>query len=88
MHGELVDDAVQWRTNVDTLELVLGFDLLLHQLGRLAADLGKVLADLRAHILIDLENLQLRFGDLALGLGDVCNQLHVRRRAAPFPAQG
>ena len=49
--------------------------LLLDQLGDLAADFGEVLADLGAHVLIDLQDLDLGLGDLALGLRDRGDEL-------------
>ena len=58
------------RADVDALELVLGRDPLLDELGQLAPDFGQLLADLSAQVLVDLNNLQLCLGDLALSLGD------------------
>ncbi len=49
--------------------------LLLDQLRHLAADVGEVLADLGAHVLIDLQDLDLGLGDLALRLRDRGDEL-------------
>ena len=54
---------------MNSLELIFRCHLLFDELGGLGADLGQVLADLAAHVLVDLKNLQLRFRNLALGLG-------------------
>src|SRR5215213_8645877 len=72
---ELVHHAVLRSADIDPLELVLGGNLLLDQFGDLAANLRKVLADLGAHVLLDLQSLNLRLGDLALGLRDRCDEL-------------
>ena len=58
------------RADVDALELVFGGDFLLDEFGGLAANVGEVLADLGAHVLVDLQDLDLGLGDLALGLRD------------------
>ena len=70
MHGQLVDDAVLRRANVDALELVLGGDLAFLELGGLGAHLAQLLGHIRLDLLVDLEDLQLGLADLALGLGD------------------
>ena len=76
--GELVHDAVLRRADVDALELVLGRDLALDQLGDLGLDLAQLLGDLAScRSWIDLDDLQLGLGDLALGLR------RSRRRADP-----
>ena len=68
VHGELMHHAVLRRADVDALELVLGRDLALDELGDLVVDLAQILADLAAQVLVDLHDLQLGLGDLALGL--------------------
>src|SRR5215510_2802850 len=75
VHGQLVHDAVLRGADVDAHELVLGGNPALHQLGDLALDLAQLLGHLAAEILIDLEDLQLDLGGLALGLGDVGDEL-------------
>ena len=57
------------RPEVDAFQLVLGSRLPLDQLRDLAANLRQLFADVAAHVLVDLDDLQLRLGDLALGLG-------------------
>ena len=63
------------RANVDALQLILGRDLPLREFGEFGPDIGDLLGVLAAHVLIDLNHLQLDFGNLALGLGDGRNQL-------------
>src|SRR5215203_5224162 len=67
--GRLVHHPVLRRSDIDALQLVLGRDLALDELGNLALDLAQVLGNLAAQILIDLQDLQLDLGNLALGLG-------------------
>jgi hypothetical protein len=43
-------------TEVDALGLVVGRDLALHELGDLAANVGQLLADLGAEVLLDLDD--------------------------------
>ena len=62
-------DAVLRRADVDALQLILGRDLALGQLGDLGLDLAQLLGDLAAQLLVDLDDLQLDLGDLALRLG-------------------
>src|SRR5829696_9150057 len=66
--GRLVHHPVLRRSDIDALQLVLGRDLALDELGNLALDLAQVLGNLAAQILIDLQDLQLDLGNLALGL--------------------
>src|SRR5829696_6272079 len=66
--GRLVHHPVLRRSDIDALQLVLGRDLALDELGNLALDLAQILGNLAAQILIDLQDLQLDFGNLALGL--------------------
>src|SRR3954453_10086421 len=75
MNVELVHHASLRRADIDALELVFCRDLLLNQFGVLSADVREVLAVLGPHILIDLQDLDPRFGDLALRLGDRRNEL-------------
>ena len=66
VHGELVDEAVLRRADVDALELVLGRDLALDQFGRSWPRISRSSSPTsRAQILVDLQDLQ-------LGLGDAC----------------
>jgi len=69
MHRRLLDDAVLRRADVDAAELVLGGDLAFDQFADLVLGLAQVLGDLAHHVLVDLDDLQLGLGDLALGLG-------------------
>ncbi len=69
-HGAVLRGA-----DVDALELVLGRDLAFDEFAELGVDLAHVLGDFAAQILIDLDDLQLGLGDLALGLRDRSNQL-------------
>ncbi len=75
MHLELMHAPVQRRTDVDAHQQVLGGDPLLGEFRHPGADLGKVLADVGAHLLVDLQDLQLDFGILALGLRDRRDEL-------------
>jgi hypothetical protein len=72
---KLVDHAVLRCANIHALELILCGYFLLDEFGDLAADIGQILTDFSAHVLIDLQDLQLDFGHFALGLGDRCGQL-------------
>src|SRR5215208_6318904 len=69
MHSRLMHHPVLRRADVDALQLILGRDLALDELGDLALRLAQVLGDLAAQFLIDLQDLQLDLGDFALGLG-------------------
>ena len=69
MHRRLEHHAVLRRADVGALELVLRRHLALDEFADLAVDLAQFLGDVAAEILVDLENLQLGLGDLALGLG-------------------
>src|SRR5205814_6529719 len=57
------------------LELVLRGDLALDELADLGLDLAHLLGDVAAQVLIDLDDLQLGLGDLALDLGRRGDQL-------------
>ena len=67
--------AVARRTDVDALELVFRGHAPLGVLGDLALDLAQLLHRLGAHLLVDLDDLELGLGDAALGLGDGCDEL-------------
>src|SRR5439155_17045528 len=72
---EMKHPTVLRSANVDALHLVLGRDIALDQLGDLGADLGEIHADLGAQVLVDLDDLKLRLGDLALSLRRGADQL-------------
>ena len=75
VHLRLQHGAILRGAQVDALELVFGRDLALDEFAELGVDLAHVLGDLAAQILIDLDDLEFGLGDLALGLGDGCDQL-------------
>ena len=75
MHVRLEHHAVLRRADVDALELILGRDLALDEFADLAVDLARLLGDLAAQIPVDLDDLQFGFGDLALGLRGLRDQL-------------
>src|SRR5262249_44983853 len=75
VNGELMNDAVLRRPDIDALQLVLGGDLPLGQLGNLGPDIGEILADLGSQILVNLNDLKLELGNLAFGLGSNARQL-------------
>ena len=75
MHGRLMHDAVLRRADVDALQLILGRDLALDELGDLGLDLAQLRGDLAAQILLDLHDLEFGLADLALGLGDRRDEL-------------
>ena len=52
------------------LQLIHRGDLAFDQFGDLGADVGKLLGDVAAQVLVDLDDLQLGLGNLALGLRD------------------
>ena len=60
VHGELVHDAVLGRPDLELLQLVLGGDLALRQLVEFRFVLAELLGDLAPHVLVDLQDLQLR----------------------------
>ena len=70
-----MDEAGLRRAQVDALELVLGRGDPLLELGDLALRLAQVLEHLGAEILVDLDDLQLGFADLAARTGDVGDEL-------------
>src|SRR4029077_8870004 len=78
MNRRLQHHAVLRGANVDATELVFRGALALDELADLVVGLTQVLGDLADHILVDLNDLQFGFGDLALGLrarGDVLRPL-------------
>src|SRR5439155_21442797 len=68
VHRRLQHDAVLRRADVDAAELILGGDLALDELADLVVGLAQILGYLADHVLVDLDDLQFGFGDLALGL--------------------
>ena len=58
-----------WRADIDVLELILGGDLALAQLGDFGANIAELLGDFAARILVHLDDLQLDLRDLAASLG-------------------
>ncbi len=87
MHGRLQHHAVLRRADVDAAQLVLGGDLALDELADLVGGLTQILGDLAGHVLVDLDDLQLGFGDLAPGLGargDVLPAFAVQPRGVAF----
>ena len=73
--GQQVDDARVGRANVDALELVVGGDHALDQLGDLALRLAQVFQDPAAEFLIKLDDLQLGLADPGAGARDLGNEL-------------
>ena len=72
---ELVDIAVAGSTDVDALQLVLGRHAALGIFRDLALDLAQLLHRLGAHLLVDLDDLELGLGDAAFRLGDRRDEL-------------
>ena len=68
-------DAALRGADVDSLELIFGSDFLFNELGGLAANVREIPAVLGPHVLINLQDLDPRFRDLALGLRGRGNQL-------------
>ena len=77
----LEHDAVLRRADVGALELILGRHLALDVFADLAVGLAQLLGDVAGEFLIDLEDLQLDLGDLALGLGGIGDELSRARPA-------
>src|SRR5581483_5776151 len=75
MRRQLVNDARRRRANLDAIEQVAGGNTALDQFGLLALGVAELLDDIDAEILIDANDLKLRFADLRLGLGDRGQQL-------------
>src|SRR5713101_170543 len=67
--------AVLRGADVDPPQLVLGRDLALDEFTDLVVGLAQILGDFADHILVDLNDLQFGFGNLALGLRPRCNVL-------------
>ena len=76
-----MDHAGLRRAYLEFFGLVAGGDLFLEHLGIFGADIGELLGDVGAKILVDLQDLQLGFGYLALGFG------HRGRQLAAFAQQ-
>src|SRR5215211_3797199 len=74
MHIEMVHRSVLWRAQIDAFELILSGDFSLDIFGRLCSNFNEILSDLRTHVLINLQNLELRFGYLARRLSNGCDQ--------------
>jgi hypothetical protein len=72
---ELVHEAGARSLDVDALELILGSDTTLSELGGLALDLAQLLHHLLAQDLVDLDDLKLGLGDAPLGLSDRGDEL-------------
>src|SRR5262245_49111019 len=70
MDRELEHGAVLRRTDIHPLQLVFGLKLALDEFADLGVDLAHLLLDLTAEILVDLNDLELDFGDLPPGLRD------------------
>src|SRR6185369_9567512 len=78
VYRRLQHDAVLRRTDVDAAELILRGDLALDELADLVVCLAQILGDLADHVLVDLDDLQFGFRDLAPRLrtgGDVLRAL-------------
>src|SRR6266702_2959056 len=87
MHSRLQHHAVLRRADVDAAKLILGGDLALDQFADLVVGLAQILGDLADHILVDLDDLELGLGNLALILrprGDVLRALAVEACAVAF----
>src|SRR5215470_8391061 len=63
------------RTDFDTLQLILGGDPALLKFDKFPSDVGKLLSDLTAQILINLNDLELYLRDLGFGLSGSSHQL-------------
>ena len=75
MCRKLMDDARQRRADINPLQLILGGDFTLTQLGDPGFAFAELLHDIGEKIVIDLYDLQLGFGDLSLSLRDLCNYI-------------
>ena len=71
----LEDQAVLRRAQIGTLELIFGGYFAFDIFADLAVGFAQLLGHLAGELLIDLQDLQLGFDDLALSLGDGCNEL-------------
>src|SRR5262249_15860759 len=69
MYRQLEYRAVLRGANIDTLQLILSGHLSFDELADLGFDFAQLLGHVAAEILIDLDDLQLDFGNLALDLG-------------------
>ena len=70
VNRRLLDHAVLRRADIDPPQLVFGRDLALDEFADLVVGLAQILGDVADHVLVDLDDLQFGFGDLALGLRD------------------
>ena len=70
MDAQLVNDPGLRCLDIDPFQIVLGGDQALGKLAAVAFGLAQLIGNLRTVIGIDLQDLQLGFGDLAPGLGD------------------
>src|SRR6266566_8441578 len=68
MHRELMHDTVLRCPDLDVLELIFRRHLALDEFPDFHVDLAQLPRDFAAQVLIDLDNLQLGFGDLAARL--------------------
>ena len=68
MNRRLQHHAVLRGADVGPPQLVFGGDLALDEFADLVVGLAQILGDVADHILVDLNDLQFGFGDLALGL--------------------
>lgn len=59
MDGQLMDNPALRRADIDALQLIFGRDAPLVQLGLLAMRLTQILHHLGAHVLVNLDDLQL-----------------------------
>ena len=75
MHGELVHGAGDRRPDLELLQLVPGGDLAFGQFVDARAGLGEVARCLAAHVLVDLQDLQLGLRDLGADLRGGGDQL-------------
>ena len=90
MHGELVHGAALRRPKIDALQLVLGRDPPFRELGPLRLRSRSSLPTSVFSVLVELQDLQLGLGDLALRLrdrGPTCATLalELRHRDAARP---
>ena len=74
--------------NVDTPQQILRGNFSFGELRQLGPHLCQLLRALAPHVLINLDDLLLHFGDFALSLGNGCNELSLLSTEFwPLPAQ-